>query len=141
MSGFWRNLSKVVFIVSLIVSFGVLILLTSKANEDEAIIIFPLGTIIILLTFSIYGMMLEFFDNVAIIKRKICDEYEVDNFMKNEKVLKNENKELNYVISDENKESNYVIPIVQVCDCGQKLELNDEYCQSCGKKVKNLMKF
>ncbi len=111
MSSIWRNVCKIAFNISLVAAIGTLILITSKApSAEDAIIVFLLGCIIILIVFSTYGAALEFFDNVAKIKQKVCKS--------------------SAVLSPKIKAPDYYYE----CECGCNIEEGASYCPRCGKK-------
>lgn len=76
---FWRKLNKVVFYVTLVIFilawlFFTIFAFTWDYNWWWGFIIFGGGLIVIPTSFTVWGIMLEFVDNVAAIRQKVCSD-------------------------------------------------------------------
>lgn len=141
MSDKWRKASAVIFILTVVLYIigllGVVIMVAERGNGEEVFVTLLVGVIIGLVLFSLWGTVLEFFDNVAAIKEKICgSESENQQSQNRDSYVKSNTYSYMKTNTGSKVVTNYVIPIVDFCDCGQKLANGEEFCPACGKKQK-----
>lgn len=136
---FWRKLNKVIFVISLVVfCLGVVggSIFGFMAAWWIGLIVLVGGLILIPIMFSTWGIVLEFLDNVASIKRAVCsgavsapvNGYAPVQAQSGAAPQTSISQQVNYA---------YAVPVSDkwwVCSgCGKKNDNGSAFCFNCGK--------
>ncbi len=111
----WRKFNKIVFALALgLAVFGCVPLIILLIAYVPYGVWLAIGSILLLLiSFSAWGMLLEYFDNIAQIKEKVCMSTPTFTPCESEPEIENSDWECIH--------------------CGSLNKINQDYCKDCGK--------
>lgn len=127
---FWRKLNKVVFYISLVVSClavlgGAIWGFTQNDFSWLGLVILLGGAILIPVLFSAWGILLEFLDNVADIRRAVCNGQRMQNQPQVFSGQSSQTLQKEQIIK--------TMPEWTCTGCGEKNENESKFCYNCGK--------